>query len=54
MADSDGYFSEKLTSLISMAQIAIAPETDEVSFTQEQSASNIEHFAYLVKGLVNG
>lgn len=51
VADSDAYFAEKLSGMIEFAKMAVKPEIRE-GYDSEKIKENVDHFAYLVSGLV--
>lgn len=50
-ADSDAYFGEKLAGLSIFARMAVKPDERE-GYGPEKIKENVDHYAYLVSGLV--
>ena len=50
-ADSDAYFSEKLTGMIEFARMAICPAL-RGGYDSNRIAENVQHYSYLVSDLV--
>ena len=50
-ADSDAYFSEKLTAEVSFVQMAIDP-SQRGGYATEKIIENVDHYSYLVARLV--
>lgn len=51
IADSDSYFSEKLSGMLSFAEMAVDPAKRE-AYPTKQIVENINHYSYIVAKLV--